>query len=93
MFGRQPVAQPHAQFLYALDTPDSSRQVGAEETAVCGFLRQAANRLQPEVDRPRGRDVAAPEDHRLIEGEPWLGAIPVQFVDGVAMAPLLICAR
>ena len=71
LFGRQPVAQPHAQFLYALDTPDSGRQVGAEEAAVCGFVRQSANRPQTEVDRPRGEmsrlqmhPVA--NDHRLI---------------------------
>ena len=33
-------------------------------------------------------------DHRLVEGEPWLGAVPVhEFVDGVAIAPLRIWAR
>lgn len=89
------VAQPHAQFLYALDTPDSGRQVGAEVTAVCGFVRQGANRLQPDVDRRRGEKSRLQmqpvvNDHRLIEGR----AIPVhEFVDGVAIAPLRIWAR
>lgn len=33
-------------------------------------------------------------DHRLVEGEPWLGAVPIdEFVDGVAIAPLRIWAR
>ena len=52
-------------------TLDSGRQVGAEEAAVCGFVRQSANRPQTEVDRPRGEmsrlqmhPVA--NDHRLI---------------------------
>ena len=76
LFGRQPVAQPDAQFLYALDAPDSSRQVGAEEAAVCGFVRQTANRPQPEVDRARG-EMTGLEMHpianynRLVKGEPW----------------------
>jgi len=33
-------------------------------------------------------------DNRFVEGEPWLGAIPVnEFIDGVAIAPLRIWAR
>ena len=44
LLGRQPVAQPDAQFLHALDAPDSGRQVGVEEAAVGGLVRQTANR-------------------------------------------------
>jgi hypothetical protein len=44
LVGRQPVAQPKAQFLYALDASDSSRQAGAEKSTICRFVRQAANR-------------------------------------------------
>jgi len=50
LLGSQPVSQPDTQSLYALHTPDSRREVGAEESAVCGFVRQAANRAQPEVE-------------------------------------------
>ena len=61
LFGRQPVAQPDTEFLYAFDAPDSGRQVGAEESAVCGLVGQPANAPQPEVNRPRGRGVATPD--------------------------------
>jgi hypothetical protein len=78
LFGRQPVAQPHAKFLYALGAPDASRKVGAEESAVYGLAGQPTNGPQPEVDRPRGEmprlqlhPIA--NDDRLTEGQPRLG--------------------
>jgi len=55
LFGRQPVAQSDAKFLNALDAPDSSRQVGAEESAVRRLVGQTANGPEPEVDRPRSQ--------------------------------------
>jgi hypothetical protein len=56
------------------------------------LVRQAANHPQPKVDRRRGEMSRlqmhpVPNDHRLIEGEPWLGAIPVhEFVYGADSA-------
>src|ERR1035437_936489 len=72
LFGRQPIAQPDAQLLYALHAPDSGRQVGAEKAAVCGFVCQTANRPEAEIDRS-GRQVSrlqmhsVPEDHGFAE--------------------------
>src|SRR6516225_2247257 len=44
LLGGQPVAKPDAQLLQALDPPDSSRQIGAEEPAVCRLVRKTAHR-------------------------------------------------
>jgi hypothetical protein len=99
LFGRQPVAQPDAQFLYAFDTPDSSHQIGAEEAAVRSLIRQTANCPHPQVDRAR-REMPGlkmhpiANDNSLVEGESWLGAVPIhEFVDGVAIPPLRVWAR
>ena len=71
------VAPPDAQFLYAFDAADSSRQIGAEEAAVRRLLRQTPNCAQTEVDRARGQMSgfkmhSTANDDRLVESEPWL---------------------
>src|ERR1700676_3337083 len=77
LFGRQPVAQPNAQFLYALDAPDSGRQIGAEESAIRRLVRQPANRSQSEIDGAWGQMSRLQihpitDDNGLAEGQPWL---------------------
>ena len=54
LLGGQPVAEPDAQLLYALDSPYSRRQVGAQEAAICRLVRQPADGPEPEIDRAWG---------------------------------------
>ena len=42
----QPIAEAHSQFLYAFDTANASRQIGAEEAAVGGLVCEPAHRTE-----------------------------------------------
>ncbi|HEX8813207.1 MAG TPA: hypothetical protein VF742_14560, partial [Terracidiphilus sp.] len=53
LLGGQPVAKPDAQLLHALDPPYSSRQIGAEEPAVCRLVSKTAHRPETKVDSAR----------------------------------------
>jgi hypothetical protein len=39
----QPIAEAHSQFLHAFDTANTSRQIGAEQTAVGGLVGKPAH--------------------------------------------------
>ena len=39
----QPIAEAHSQFLHPFDTANTSRQIGAEQTAVGGLVCQPAH--------------------------------------------------
>jgi len=56
LFGRQPVAQPYAKFLYALEAPDASRKVSAEESAASQASRRTAPIRRLIVPGARCRD-------------------------------------
>jgi hypothetical protein len=48
----QPVSHPHAILLQILDTPNPRRQIGTEQTAICGFVSQPPHGAQPKIDGP-----------------------------------------
>ncbi len=90
----QPVAQPDAQFLHALDAPYSRGQIGAQEAAVCRLLCETPDSSKTEVDRTGGEMARlqvhpVADDNRLAERQPWFGAIPVhKLVNGMVIATL-----
>ena len=98
LFGAQPVTKPQAQFLYALNSPYSRRQVRAEEAAVCRLIRKTADRSETKVDGP-GSETARLQmhsisnDHGLAERQSRLGAVPLhEFVDCMPITGLSIRA-
>ncbi len=96
LLGGQPVAKPHSQFLYALDSPYPGSQVCAKEPAVGRLVREPAHRSETKVDST-GSEIAGfqmhsvSEDHRFAERQPWLGTVPIQeFVNRVPIPALSI---
>jgi hypothetical protein len=78
----------------ALDAPNTSRELWAEETRVGGLVCNATDRGEAEVN---GRGsigalfevYAVPQHHDSIEREPWLRAVPAdELVDRVGVRPL-----
>ena len=61
----QPIAEAHSQFLYAFNAANTSRQIGAEETAVGGLVCEPAHgtetglRCQVQVDGIRDESDSA----------------------------------
>ena len=55
LLGGQPIAEPDAQLLQALDPPYSSRQIGAEEPAVCRLVSKTAHRPETRLMVPGAR--------------------------------------
>ena len=43
LFGCQPVSQAHSQFLDALHSPDTGGKVGAQKTAIGGFVSEPSH--------------------------------------------------
>ena len=99
MIGGQPVAEPYAHFLDALDPPYSSRKIGAEEPAVRRFVRKTAHRSETKVDGARCEIAGlqmhpVPDDHRFAKRQSQLRTVPVyEFINGMAIAALSVGAR
>ena len=94
LFGRQPVAQPHAQFSNALHAPNAGRQLRAQQASVGGLVSEPSHGRQPSVDRI-GRKAAnlkvnsVAGDYRLVERQAWLGTVPLnEFINRVSISAL-----
>jgi hypothetical protein len=96
LFGGQPVAEPDAQLLYALDAPYSRGQVAAEQPAVCRLVRKTPHCSETEVDgtwsEMAGFEVhPVADDHSLAKRQSRLRAVPVhEFVNGVPISALSV---
>ncbi len=69
---RQPVPQTDSEFLHALDAPDSSGQIGAEETTVGCLVGETPNGTEAQIDGTgsefaRFEMHAVAQNHRLVE--------------------------
>ena len=51
LFCRQPIPQADADSFGALHAPDACRQVGAEESGICGLIGKPAYRRQTQFYR------------------------------------------
>jgi hypothetical protein len=96
---RQPVAGTHAQLFEALDTPDTSGQICAQEAAIGSFVRETPDSPKAEIDRP-WREVAGLKVHTISQNDSLakrqarLRAVPIdELVDGVPVAALCIGGR
>jgi hypothetical protein len=81
LVGGEPVAQPDANPTHALHATNAGCEFRTEQPGIGRFMGHAAHGGQPQVDR--GRRVvpliqvnAIAEDHRPVEREPGLGAVP-----------------
>jgi hypothetical protein len=94
LIGGQPVAKPHSQFLYTLDSPYPGGQVCGEEPAIGRLVRETAHSSEAKVDRtwseiPGFQMHSVPEGYSFAERQPRLGTIPIhEFVDRVPVPAL-----
>jgi len=83
--------------FFTPSTRRTSLQIGAEETAVGCFVREAAHRAKPQIDGSEGELTgfemrAITQDHDPVEGQARFRAIPVnELIDGVTITPLCVC--
>ena len=88
LFGAEPIAKSHSEFLCALDAADASRQLGAQQSRIGGFVCQSSNSGQSQVDRGRGQVTGfqlqpVPQDDGLVKDQPRLRTVPRnKIVDG-----------
>jgi hypothetical protein len=94
LFDRQPVAKTYTELLYAFDSPDACCKIRTEQTAVGGFISEAAYRPMAQIYSAR-REVTAFEvdaitqNHCSVERQPRLGAVPFnELVHRVTVAAL-----
>ncbi len=81
MLGRKPIAHPNAKLLSTLDAANSGGEVRTKQARISGFVREAADRRQPEVDGRRGvtrllKENAVSGHNGLVEGQARLRAMP-----------------
>src|SRR3984893_3470927 len=90
----QPIAKAHSQLLHALNAANTSRQIGAEETAVGGLVCKPAHGTETEIDGARRkltgfemRPIA--QHYNSVESQARFRTIPVnEFIDGVTITSL-----
>jgi hypothetical protein len=94
LFRRQPVPEAHADASEPLYAADASSQFGTEETGIGSLVRDPANGREAQIDRG-GRVVAllkvnaVAEDHRAVEREAGLRAVPSdELANGVLVGSL-----
>jgi hypothetical protein len=91
---RQPVAEAHADASEPLHAADPRSQFRTEQTGIGSLVRDPANCCEAQIDR--GRRVVAllevnaiAQDHRAVEREPGLRAIPCdELANGVLVGAL-----
>ncbi len=89
LFRREPVPQPHPQSLRTFHPLDAGGEFWTEQAGIGCFVCQAPHGSQPQVDRRCRKASGLQLDpvsqyHRLAEGQPRLGAVPVdEVVDGM----------
>ena len=94
LFSRQPIPDPHAKLLRALDVSDACGKIGAEEPSVGGPIRQSAHGCEPKINGRRTvagllEEDPVPGHHGFVEGKPGFGTVPFdELVDGVIVGPL-----
>jgi hypothetical protein len=94
LFRRQPVPEPHADASEPLYAADARSQFRTEETGIGSLVRDPANGREAQIDRG-GRGVAllkvnaVAEDHRAVEREAGLRAVPSdELANGVLIGTL-----
>src|SRR5215472_2720755 len=92
--GRKPVPEPHTQLLGTFHTSNASGELRTEQASVCSLVGEPPNRSKSSINRSRCEMPVFEEDtitgnDNLVEGESWLGAIPLnKFINGVSIAAL-----
>jgi hypothetical protein len=84
-------------FFTPFNAANASRKVGAEKTAVGGFVGEPAHSAKTQIDgagcKLTGFQMRAiPQDHDPVEGQARFRAVPVnELIDGVTITPLCVC--
>src|SRR5271154_2431270 len=90
-------SQADAKLLHSFDATNAGRQIGAEKTAVGGFVGEPAHGAETQIDGAGGELTgfemrAIPQDHDPVEGQARFRTIPVnELIDGVTITPLCVC--
>jgi hypothetical protein len=81
-------------FFTPFDATNTGSQIGAEKTAVGGFVGEPAHGAEAQIDGSGGelpglQMRAIAQDHDPVEGQARFGTIPVnELIDGVAIPAL-----
>jgi hypothetical protein len=92
--GRKPVPKPHTQLLGTFHTSDTSGELRTEQASVSSLVGEPPNRSKSSVNRTRCEMPVFEEDaitgnDDLVEGQSWLGAIPLnKFINRVSISAL-----
>src|SRR2546425_5876706 len=94
---RQPVPEADTQLSSPFDATNTGRQIGAEKTAVGGFVGESAHCAKTQIDGAGGELTgfemrSVTQGHDPVEGQARFRAIPVdELVDGVSITPFCVC--
>jgi len=90
----QPIPKPHAQLFRSFHSADTNSQIWAQESRVRGLVGEPSDSRQAYIDGSRSEEPifkvdSVARDGRLVERQPWFGAIPVdEIIDGASIASL-----